>query len=438
MEDDATRPPDDWTELIEELTSDAPEAAQQLSDFATSLANRRDATLAALEVRSARPVPSLGPAPELLHAHLQGLSGHLAALTGADALNQRSRLQLRREVLEDQRWGYANRSILSAEARRLARQSALDELARSIDTRPVSLLSRRVGELCVTEELGARFKVELEALRVSWAPVHVTVDRSEQGEFYYRIAFEEVGSTRVQAVLSDGEQRAVALAMFLAERGDDASGIVLDDPVSSLDAEWRVSVAQRLSRLAAHRQVVVLTHDIIFYMALQKEAQRVGTAFHPRVIRRETGRVGVTANEEPEEGQSTAQRVEAIKRRLDRILDLVAARDAAETDEDVAARADGIRQLCRDAPNDFRLAWERAAEEVLLADVVRRYSRDVILSRLPKVRVTECAVQELLQAFGWWSQYLHTEGHGAQAPEPTLEALQTELRRLEQWLAEYR
>ncbi|MDP3617342.1 MAG: AAA family ATPase, partial [Rhodoferax sp.] len=64
-----------------------------------------------------------------------------------------------------------------------------------------------------------------------------------------------------------GEQRCLSIAAFFAElsTADDPSGIVFDDPVSSLDFQWRGSVAQRLVEESKRRQVIVFTHDVVFF-----------------------------------------------------------------------------------------------------------------------------------------------------------------------------
>ena len=67
-------------------------------------------------------------------------------------------------------------------------------------------------------------------------------------------------------VLSEGEKRAVALADFLTEVALDtgSGGIVLDDPVTSLDLEWSAVIASLLVNEAKKRQVVVFTHNLPF------------------------------------------------------------------------------------------------------------------------------------------------------------------------------
>jgi hypothetical protein len=62
-------------------------------------------------------------------------------------------------------------------------------------------------------------------------------------------------------ILSEGEQRAVALADFLTEVGlnQDNVGIILDDPVTSLDHDRKEIIAARLVQEAKKRQVIIFT-----------------------------------------------------------------------------------------------------------------------------------------------------------------------------------
>ncbi|MGO1182959.1 MAG: hypothetical protein ACTH3H_01125 [Micrococcaceae bacterium] len=64
----------------------------------------------------------------------------------------------------------------------------------------------------------------------------------------------------IDDVLSEGEQTALGLSGFLTdvEFDESKSAVVLDDPVSSLDAGRRSRVTRRLAELAQSRQVIVL------------------------------------------------------------------------------------------------------------------------------------------------------------------------------------
>jgi wobble nucleotide-excising tRNase len=71
---------------------------------------------------------------------------------------------------------------------------------------------------------------------------------------------------RLGEVLSEGEQKVIALADFLAEVSMRPSSavIILDDPITSLDARRVDEVADRIVSLSADQQIVVFTHHLYF------------------------------------------------------------------------------------------------------------------------------------------------------------------------------
>jgi energy-coupling factor transporter ATP-binding protein EcfA2 len=72
------------------------------------------------------------------------------------------------------------------------------------------------------------------------------------------------------SILSEGEQKVIALADFIAETNITTinKGVIFDDPVNSLDEERKKVIAERLCDLSETKQVVVFTHDLVFVSAL--------------------------------------------------------------------------------------------------------------------------------------------------------------------------
>lgn len=71
-------------------------------------------------------------------------------------------------------------------------------------------------------------------------------------------------------VLSEGEQKAIALAEFLTELQLDniKAPVIFDDPVNSLDHKIIDDVARRLIKLSVERQVVIFTHSILLFNSI--------------------------------------------------------------------------------------------------------------------------------------------------------------------------
>lgn len=72
------------------------------------------------------------------------------------------------------------------------------------------------------------------------------------------------------AVLSEGEQKVIAIADFLAEMhlSEVNKGIIFDDPVTSLDERRKSEIAERLAQESLQKQVIIFTHDLVFVSSL--------------------------------------------------------------------------------------------------------------------------------------------------------------------------
>lgn len=82
-----------------------------------------------------------------------------------------------------------------------------------------------------------------------------------------------IAGQRIESVLSEGEQRIHALALFFAELETcNQEVIVFDDPISSFDYNYIANYCNRLRDLIqAHpnRQIIVLTHNWEFFVQIQ-------------------------------------------------------------------------------------------------------------------------------------------------------------------------
>jgi wobble nucleotide-excising tRNase len=85
-----------------------------------------------------------------------------------------------------------------------------------------------------------------------------------------------VASYKPTQVLSEGEQKALALADFLTEVTAVPASIpvVFDDPVTSMDYRRIHEVCDRIVDLAQDHQVIVFTHNIWFAAELLSKADK--------------------------------------------------------------------------------------------------------------------------------------------------------------------
>ena len=157
----------------------------------------------------------------------------------------------------------------------MKRKSALEQCRKELKTRPISDKSKELASSAVTNALRTALEREFDALGIDSVKL-VLKERIEKGKVKYRLVLDLPTTSKLSDILSEGEQRAIAIGSFLAELSlaGHSGGIVFDDPVSSLDHWRRRHVAARLVAESGHRQVVVFTHDTSFLGQLREEIER--------------------------------------------------------------------------------------------------------------------------------------------------------------------
>lgn len=139
----------------------------------------------------------------------------------------------------------------------------LEEVSGSFSTDPLSRKTTQARKDLIAENFRDIFKREITSLRRSDIRVNLNF-RTDKAK---PVVHQSISSNyALRDVLSEGEQKAIALAEFLTELQLDKSKapVVFDDPVTSLDYKIVDEVARRLVKLSRERQVVVFTHSILF------------------------------------------------------------------------------------------------------------------------------------------------------------------------------
>ena len=185
-----------------------------------------------------------------------------------------------------------------------------------------------------------------------------------EGVLYHKLVLTRAPGVELPKVVSEGEQRCLSIAAFFAElsTADDPSGIVFDDPVSSLDYKWREGVARRLVEEAKARQVIVFTHDVMFLLLLKQFSEDKGVAQLDQHVRNLPIGAGVCVEELPWVALKVSKRVGHLRKLLQQAKKLHRDGHQAAYEKE----ASFIYGLLREA-------WERGLEEVLLGGVVERY-----------------------------------------------------------------
>ncbi len=305
--------------------------------------------------------------------------------------------------------GLVKDAVLSAVAK-LAYITKLKACLPALRTNGISTKASELAEQVVSKELADALNREFAALRVHALRVSAQ-SRSERGKPLHRLRLELPQSRTPSEILSEGEQRAIAIGSFLAEvsLSGQTGAIVFDDPVCSLDHRRRERVAKRLADEAEKRQVIILTHDIYFLNLLTEAAGRAGRPVVTQSLVRQAQGFGVASPNLPFEGLSSSKRVGFIK------TIHVEAVKAQKLGEEEAHH-----ELTVKAYYYLRLAWERAVEEVLLRNVVLRFRKGVETQRLSGVTVTDADYARVEAGMAKCSNYAHDKAQfgGVAVPDP--------------------
>jgi hypothetical protein len=135
-----------------------------------------------------------------------------------------------------------------------------------ISTRGVTELGSKAHDELLTNSTRQSFEDELKALGKD---IEVSLEKAGAGKGSVRTRLKILGND-VRDILSDGEQKAVGLALFLAEieSQNNKYPIVFDDPVTSVDHEVADFLAKKLLCLSLDRQIIIFTHNKLFYDSL--------------------------------------------------------------------------------------------------------------------------------------------------------------------------
>lgn len=304
------------------------------------------------------------------------------------------------------------------------RLAGLENAYSDLNTNRVSRCQRELAQEAVTYALETQLAEELRALNCSHIAVELRA-RGQGGETYVALHLAgATGGARVSEVLSEGEQRALSLAFFVAEvaTAEHDGGIVLDDPVSSLDDERRGYIARRLVEEAQRRQVVVFTHDLPFLVDLGDQAKKLDVGTSYQWVWRDGDEPGRVDAEPPFSAKNFKQRVGALSQRLEQWDNA----DPAPTQEEARRRA-------ADFYRDMRSTWERGVEERLFRGVVTRFQREVKTQSLAQVVITDALKRAVDDGMTRCSQFLHDAAAGTLTTVPGRTGLSTDFESLAQF-----
>ena len=417
-----------YRQTIEEVRIEHPSLASRIDGY---LAGCRDAQRFVEAVLPDAELPKAPDVPDFDAAPLVSITASLSIQTkqlraASDPEKSRS-ISTRALELEAKRWHAAHRDEIVAEVERRVRRASMERAVSDTVTTGITQKSTELTQRYVTDELRAAFGRELENLTGESLNVELVGQPGMKGISYYRLELSgaTLDDAGIESVLSEGELRTISLAAFLSELSTEEtkSAVVLDDPISSLDVWSRDRVAERVSKLASERQVIVFTHSLGFLVSLLEQARHHRIASSNLMLVKTDAGAGVVTDDFPAE----AQKFKGLIGKL---------RDDCKTARGGSAKSEPflyaavIAKIC----TDFRKAVERGVEEVLLCEVVGRYQRQLRLTKILRLSAIDKEDVELLdRLMTKYSSYEHTQTSETRSPLPGIDEVERDVDSLAGW-----
>lgn len=405
---------------------ESPAAADELRKFLTVARWRRRLLLRTSKLEAWPALPELPSAPVAgLKALEAGLNTRISELQ--DSANTEARRLLEQELqeLEDRVWVSSVLRDVRDDIARRKKLAIVSSASGDAETTGITTKSTALAKKLVTSALRDSFTKEVERLGVTRLRVELIQTTSQYGVPKFKVSLIAKPAAEVGLILSEGEYRCIALAAFLSElaTADDQSGIVFDDPVSSLDHDYRQTVAKRLAEESIHRQVIVFTHDIVFLTQLDEEARLLSTVPFYQSVGRGDDRSGFCYSDPPMKVRPVLDAVDGLEKLLKQV-----------TQAYVTGHMDAWWRQAKGIAGDLRDLWERAVEQAL-SPVYSRFDYKVDTKNLVKVTVlTDSDCKAMRAAFGRCSKLQHSEPAAAGTSPPKPQDLQNEIDELRNWM----
>ncbi|WP_312398396.1 AAA family ATPase [Sphingobacterium sp.] len=224
------------------------------------------------------------------------------------------------------------------------------------------------------------------------------------------------------AVLSEGEQKVIAIADFLAEMklSEINRGLIFDDPVTSLDEIRKSEIAKRLVEECRGKQTIVFTHDLVFVSSLIGHCSDFAINHVCHWIENRSGYPGqIWLNNAPsyEKSYRSAQPAKEI-------YDKAKKPDCPPEEREFLLKT-GFASL--------RTSYEVLVINDLFKNVVQRFNERVSIDSLNSVNFDRELVEELQDSFGQCCRYMegHTHSDRYAYKRPDIINLNEEIQRFE-------
>jgi energy-coupling factor transporter ATP-binding protein EcfA2 len=405
------------------------EVASQVTDFFAQLQARKD-LLPGIDSEEAIPEPLLSPKwIEEANAHSKSLS-ELAAKYDEDAKSDnREEIKKKLNSLQARKWLSEHRAAIDEEVTRLKLLNQIQEAKKSTNTMALSKKKGELAEVLITDAFVQRFNTELKTLGAAQLKVELLKTRAPKGKVLHKIQLRGASMNGLTDILSEGENRIVSIAAFLADVTGKSkhAPFIFDDPISSLDQCYEEAVVQRLIALSHNKQVIVFTHRLSLLGLVKHFADKKSIKSDIVCIRSTDWGTGEPTPIPLSQGDIRSALSTLMNQRYQEAKKAISYCDFERAERE-------LKSIC----SDFRILVERAIENDLLCGVVQRFQRPVHtlkLKDLAKLKATDCDLLDSLMTK--YSGFEHSQPTESPVVLPTPDDLLADMTSLKIWREEY-
>ena len=406
------------------------EVVSQVTEFFTQLQNRKD-QLPGIDSEEAIPAPP--PSPKWIeeaNAHSKKLDEQAANYDEDAKSDNHEEIKKKLNSLQARKWLSEHCAAIGEEVNRLKLLNQIRKARKSTNTRSLSQKKGELAEALITDAFVQRFNTELKALGASQVRVELVKSKVSKGRVLHKLQLRGAAQNGLADVLSEGENRIVSIAAFLADvtGKSNKAPFIFDDPISSLDQTYEEAVVQRLIELSKDKQVIVFTHRLSLLGTIRHFAEKKPVKLGVVSIRSADWGTGEPAPIPLSQSD--------IKTALNTLMNQ-RYRDAKNASEngDFELAEILLKSIC----SNFRTLVERSIENDLLCGVVQRFQRPVHtlkLKDLAKLKDTDCNLLDSLMTK--YSAFEHSQPAESPVELPHPDDILADMTALKDWREEYK
>lgn len=308
----------------------------------------------------------------------------------------------------------------------------LNKAKSSLNTR---FISQKIGEILqdkAIQEQHEEFIRHLSQLNSELAnKIVIRKTRTSQGSTYQKCVFSNVNEP-LGEILSEGEQKLIAIANFISECTLDnaKNSIVFDDPVTSLDQNYREAITKILTSLSSDRQVIVLSHDLNFVRLCIDEHKKVTNSnCHLIGLKSYRGISGIVTDEIPYLAKNIQERINTIRANINEIR--------ACTPDQIELIEEKTELACK----RIRFLLEKTVEDILANRTIQRFSKNITFKArqlASYVTVEQTDIDFLLNLYGKYSVTEHDGSTSVEYQKPDDSEIYNDLVAYEAWKNDFK